>query len=106
MLERGLVAEVRGVLERSGGAVPRPLGAIGYRQAVSVLRGELDLEAAERSIVTETMRFAKRQMTWFRHQAEVAWYADADAAYAAAVTWLDQGPVGEPARPGDLDGSG
>jgi tRNA dimethylallyltransferase len=106
MLERGLVAEVRGVLERSSGAVPRPLGAIGYRQAVSVLRGELDLEAAERSIVTETMRFAKRQMTWFRHQAEVAWYADADAAYAAAVKWLDQGPGGEPARPGDLDGSG
>ena len=40
-------------------------------------------EEAEAAIVTATMRFAKRQMTWFRHQAEVTWYHDADAAYAA-----------------------
>ena len=85
MLERGLLAEVEAALARSGGSVPRPLGAIGYRQAVSVLRGEMTLEEAERSIVTETMRFAKRQMTWFRHQAQVAWFATPDAAHAAAV---------------------
>jgi tRNA dimethylallyltransferase len=88
MLERGLVGEVRGLLARFGEPLPRPLAAIGYRQAVSVLRGELTLEAAEQSIVTETMQFAKRQMTWFRHQAEVSWFEDPEAAHGFAVDWL------------------
>ncbi len=90
MLERGLVGEVRGLVERYGERLPRPLAAIGYRQAVSVLRGELTLEEAERAIVTETMRFAKRQMTWFRHQAprDVAWFPTPEAAYAAGTAWL------------------
>jgi tRNA dimethylallyltransferase len=95
MLKRGLVAEVRGVLERCGGEAPRPLLAIGYRQALAVLRGELDLEAARRSIVTDTMRFAKRQMTWFRHQLppdlEAAWFESADQAHAAVLGWLEAG---------------
>jgi len=92
MLEGGLLAEVETLLAAIGGAVPRPLAAIGYRQAVRVVRGELDLVQAERAIVTETMRFAKRQMTWFRHQAprDVAWFETPDAAHAAAVRWLDE----------------
>ena len=88
MIQRGLVAETEAVLAASGGVVPRPLEAIGYRQAVSVLRGDVDLADAERSIVTDTMRFAKRQMTWFRHQATVEWFASADLAHAAATAWL------------------
>ena len=89
MLERGLLAEVEAVSARSGGGVPRPLGAIGYRQAVRRGARRARLDDAERSIVTETMRFAKRQMTWFRHQAEVAWSQTPDAAHAAVVGWLD-----------------
>jgi tRNA dimethylallyltransferase len=89
MLARGLLEEVQAVLAAFGGAVPRPLGAIGYRQAVRVLRGELAVAEAERSIVGETMRFAKRQMTWFRHQARVAWFETPDEAHAAVVAWLD-----------------
>ena len=69
MLERGLIDEVRGLLSRGSTRLARPLQAIGYRQALSVLRGEMTVEEAERAIVTATLRFAKRQMTWFRHQA-------------------------------------
>jgi tRNA dimethylallyltransferase len=94
MIQRGLVSEVETVLAATGGVVPRPLEAIGYRQAVAVLRGDLDLAGAERSIVADTMRFAKRQMTWFRHQAEVTWFETADEAHAAAEHWLAQ-----PAKP-------
>ena len=90
MIQRGLVSEVERVLAATGGVVPRPLEAIGYRQAVAVLRGDLDLAGAERSIVADTMRFAKRQMTWFRHQAEVTWFETADEAQAAAEHWLAQ----------------
>ena len=89
MLERGLLEEVRGLLARFGDPPPRPLAAIGYRQAVAVLRGALSPAAAERETVTETMRFAKRQMTWFRHQAEgVRWFEDPEAAHDFAAGWL------------------
>jgi tRNA dimethylallyltransferase len=92
MLERGLIDEVRGLVSRGLDPLARPLQAIGYRQAVSVLRGEMTVENAERAIVTATLRFAKRQMTWFRHQAEVRWFPRADEAHEAALAWLDAQP--------------
>ena len=88
MFARGLLDEVRGLLARGYGPELRPLRAIGYRQAVAVIREEMDPESARRDIVTETMRYAKRQMTWFRHQSRPVWAADADAARGLATTWL------------------
>jgi tRNA dimethylallyltransferase len=88
MLERGLLDEVRGLLDRGLSPELRPLQAIGYREAVAVVQGKMSLEEAEGAIVTATMRFAKRQMTWFRHQAEVAWFRDPEEAYEAALAWL------------------
>jgi tRNA dimethylallyltransferase len=88
MLRAGLVEETRGLLARYPGA--RPLDAIGYRQAAAVVRGQADVASARRDIVVETMRYAKRQRTWFRHQESAAWFADADEAYAAALAWLDR----------------
>lgn len=88
MLEGGLLEEVRGLLGRGYGAELRPLQAIGYREAVAVVQGRMSAEEAEGAIVTATMRFAKRQMTWFRHQADVAWFREAEAAYGAAREWL------------------
>lgn len=90
MFERGLLEEVRGLLARGFSPELRPLQAIGYRQAVAALRGEMSAEQAERDIVSATLRFAKRQMTWFRHQARVAWHGDGEAAGDAARAWLDQ----------------
>jgi tRNA dimethylallyltransferase len=89
MLGRGLVEEARALLARGVCADRGPLRAIGYRQAVAVARGELSVEEAERAIVTETLRFAKRQMTWFRHQADVLWFREAEAALAGLRDWLD-----------------
>ena len=88
MLERGLVDEVRGLMGRGYGPELRPLQAIGYREAVAVVRGEMTRDEAEAAIVTATMRFAKRQMTWFRHQADVTWFEEAEEAHEAAVRWL------------------
>ena len=88
MLAGGLLEEVRGLLARHGGADLRPLRAIGYRQAVSVVRGAQTVDDAQRDIVKETMRYAKRQMTWFRHQEEVCWFTRAADARAAAREWL------------------
>jgi len=89
MFARGLLAEVRDLLDRGYGPDLRPLRAIGYRQAVSVLRGELGEADARRAIVAETMKYAKRQMTWFRNQARATWFAAPEPALAAARVWLD-----------------
>jgi len=91
MFEQGLLDEVRGLLGRGYGPELRPLRAIGYRQALEVLAGARSAPQAERDIVTETMRYAKRQWTWFRHQASVVWCRDAGEGHARALNWLETG---------------
>ena len=88
MLRLGLIDEVRRLLAHPYSADLRPLKAIGYRQAVSVIRGELALAEAREAIVTDTMRYAKRQMTWFRRQTRAEWHGDPASALAAAAAWL------------------
>jgi tRNA dimethylallyltransferase len=88
MFQGGLLEEVRGLLARGLPPDSRPLRSIGYRQAVAVLQGKMARPEAERDIVAATLRFAKRQMTWFRHQAEVTWCTDGEGAYERVQGWL------------------
>jgi tRNA dimethylallyltransferase len=90
MFASGLLEEVCGLLARGYDPDLRPLRSIGYRQAVAVVRGDLDAGAARRDIVTETMRYAKRQMTWFRHQTQAVWAPDAETAHGLVTTWLQK----------------
>jgi len=92
MLEQGLVEEVRGLLVRGLGPQLRPLQAIGYRQALAVATGALSVADAERAIVADTLRFAKRQRTWFRHQVASRWFRDPADALLGVRAWLDAGP--------------
>ena len=88
MFTGGLLGEVASLL--GGGLSPeaRPLRAIGYRQAVAVIRGEMSPEAAEQDTVTATMRYAKRQRTWFRHQVDAVWCSDPASAGAVGAAFL------------------
>ena len=74
MFENGLVEETRGLLEKYGEAVG-PLGSLGYKQAVQLLRGEVSLEAAIRAAQQAHRNYAKRQLTWFRREPQVVWLA-------------------------------
>ena len=68
MLAEGLVEEVRGLL-RAGFAPGSPgMNATGYPQISAHLAGEMSLEEAAERIRTATRRYARRQITWFRHQ--------------------------------------
>ena len=87
MLSAGLIEEARRLVTDGYGAT-RALDAIGYRQARAVVEGRLSIAVAEQEIVTQTMRYAKRQMTWFRHQAEASWFTDAAVAFDSARAWL------------------
>ena len=93
MWARGFVDEVRGLLQAGHLSSIKPLGSIGYRQVVGVVEKGVKEAEARRDIVTKTMQYAKRQLTWFRHQAEVQWFADADSAHRGVCEWLD-----DPAR--------
>ncbi|MEQ8767150.1 MAG: tRNA (adenosine(37)-N6)-dimethylallyltransferase MiaA [Planctomycetota bacterium] len=72
MVRDGLLDETRDIAE-SGGFSREAGEALGYRQALAVLAGELNKgELAER-IAGETWRFARRQATWFRSFEEIEW---------------------------------
>lgn len=73
MIADGWVAEVQGLLDAGVPASAHALQAIGYRDLVSYLRGELSLAQARCAIVAATRRYAKRQMTWFRARPEISW---------------------------------
>lgn len=73
MLAAGLLAETRRLLAQVERPEAPPLNAIGYRQMVQLLRGELDEETAAAHVVGETRRLAKRQRTWFKREPRAKW---------------------------------
>ena len=73
MFESGLVEETRRLLEKYGSAAT-PLAALGYKQAVQQIRGEIDLTAALGAAQQAHRNYAKRQMTWFRREPDVKWF--------------------------------
>ncbi|HZU58238.1 MAG TPA: tRNA dimethylallyltransferase, partial [Actinocrinis sp.] len=73
MWERGLIDEVR-ALERVGlreGVTASR--ALGYKQVLAFLAGEISEEEAREQTVKETKRFARRQESWFRRDPHVHW---------------------------------
>lgn len=72
MFDAGLTEETVNLLEKYGASV-RPLTALGYRQAVSLIRGEIDRETAVHAAQQAHRNYAKRQMTWFRREPDVIW---------------------------------
>lgn len=74
MLERGLLDEVREVMEIEGVALDEPpLSTIGYREPIQHLRGEIEYDEMVRLVKRNTRRYAKRQLTWFRRYDEYNW---------------------------------
>jgi len=74
MFDQGLVEETRELLEKYGNCT-RFLGALGYKQAVQLLRGELTRDAAIAAAQQAHRNYAKRQLTWFRREPDVVWLA-------------------------------
>jgi tRNA dimethylallyltransferase len=72
MFEQGLIAETE-LLWKKYGDDARPLTSLGYKQAMQVVRGEIDLMAASAAAQQAHRNYAKRQMTWFRREPDVRW---------------------------------
>ena len=69
MMASGLVEEVASLFD--GGLLKDEYTAsqaIGYKEIILALRGEISLDEAKELIKLSTRRYAKRQLTWFRHE--------------------------------------
>ena len=73
MMEKGLVKEVKGLLDMGFERGLTSMQGIGYREIISYLYGECTLEQAVENIKQNTRHFAKRQLTWFRREKSVDW---------------------------------
>jgi tRNA dimethylallyltransferase len=73
MMERGLLGEVRSLLERGLAGNKSAMQAIGYKELAAHLRGELGLVEAVETIKRESRRYAKRQLTWLRRGDGLNW---------------------------------
>lgn len=78
MIEAGWIDEVQQLLQ--DGVLPeaQAMKAIGYKELVLYLDGQLSLEAASELIKKRTRHFAKRQMTWFKRMPYIRWYEKDD----------------------------
>jgi tRNA dimethylallyltransferase len=72
MFAHGLVEETRKLVQQYGGAAPA-LSSLGYKQAMQVIRAEMDEQSAIAAAQQGHRNYAKRQMTWFRREPNVHW---------------------------------
>lgn len=78
LFAHGLLDEVRALMQAGYRPGLRPMGGHGYSEAMRHLAGEWGLEEAIEVTARRTRQYAKRQLTWFRRQAIVAWVEAGD----------------------------
>lgn len=71
MVSGGLVDEVAGLKNAGYNRELVSMQGIGYKEIYSYLEGECSLEQSIEDIKKNTRHFAKRQLTWFRHEDDV-----------------------------------
>ena len=102
MLAAGLVEEVKNLVEKypstslnsardkslGANGLPRAFDAIGYREIINYLNGEITLEMAAEQIKQNTWKYAKRQMTWFRKDKRILWLDNIEKSFASVRKFL------------------
>ena len=73
MFEEGLEQEVKEIIEEYGLEL-QALGAIGYKEMIPYLNGNVSKEDTIAAISQNSRRYAKRQLTWFRNKMNGVWY--------------------------------
>lgn len=73
MLSQGLVDEVAALMDKGFAPGLVSMQGLGYKEIVSYLSGEFSYEEAVVLLKRDTRRFAKRQLSWFRHMKDIEW---------------------------------
>ncbi len=91
MLKAGWMDEVRGLLASALPSDAKPFDFIGYRELRAVLNEQMKFEEARAAIQQATRRYSKRQLTWFRRDADVHWlegFGKDAAIQQRALAWV------------------
>lgn len=73
MIGEGLVDEVRGLLQAGYGKQHISMQGLGYKEIIGYLEGTMSWEDTVVLLKRDTRRFAKRQLSWFRHMKDIEW---------------------------------
>ena len=71
MIDQGLLEEARSVYPKRG---LNSLNTVGYRELFSYFDGEIPLDEAVRQIQSNTRRYMRKQLTWFKRDEEIMWF--------------------------------
>ena len=95
MMQQGLLAEVKGLLDRGYSPKLVSMQGIGYKEWRGYFEGRETIDQAREQILTHTRQFSRRQMTWFTRQTPIRWAAvdqpgEKEQAVAEIAVWLKE----------------
>lgn len=85
----GLLEETALLLAMGYSRASPALMGFGYRQMVACLDGRTSLDEAVEHYITDTHRYIRRQMTWFRADKRIVWIEAGESAFESAVRLID-----------------
>jgi len=100
MMAAGLEQEVKAVMQLAGPDA-QAIKAIGYKEFLPYFAGETDLASVVSTIKQNSRHYAKRQLTYFRHQMPTQWFDLVQqpqvltTIYQQVQTWLNGGETHE-----------
>lgn len=81
MINDGLLEETRQLQEYYGEDLAL-LKTMNYHQAAAVLAGEMTEQEAREEMIKVNMRYARRQMSWWRRRKDIRWFTDPESAFS------------------------
>ena len=87
MVEQGLLDEVKTIYEKYGDSC-RALQAIGYKELIPVIKGEYNLEYGIELVKKNSRNYAKRQVTYIKHQFPVVFYENTEDLLGILRKWV------------------
>jgi tRNA dimethylallyltransferase len=91
MVEQGLYEEIRSLLAEGVPENCTAMQAIGYKEFVSALTHNGDLNAAAEEVKLRSRQYAKRQLTWFRRNPNTAWFFwDSEPNFTASLQFATE----------------
>jgi tRNA dimethylallyltransferase len=91
MLDAGFIEEVRNLLDKGFSPDLPPLSAIGYRQVIAYLQGEIPLEEAITQIKRLTRQYVRQQTNWFKpDDSNICWFQAGPAILVEMEAAIDQ----------------
>ena len=78
MMEKGLLNEVKNIINMGIKRDFTSMQAIGYKEIAEYLDGEITLDEASDKIKQGSRRYAKRQLSWYRRNEKINWVKNID----------------------------